>query len=166
LIDAFSHHVHVAPNVSIAFGDLLIAIAVGVVAVVAIRLALGIARDQNRSAGGARTLPQRTDADALYARSVRAAQEGDFGEAASLLFRAALAALDLRGVLHDDPSRTVNETRAAVRVHAPQCVSSFDTIARAFTAAFYADEPISPEQWDAARKAFAQLTMQVRADAA
>ena len=166
LIDAFSHHVHVAPNVSAAFGDVLLAIAIGAVVVVAIRLAFGIARDPNRSIAAARALPQHLDAETLYVQSSRAADRGDYAAAATLLFRAAVATLDLRGVVHDDPSRTVNETRAAVRVRAPQSVSPFDTIARTFTAALYADAPVSREQWHTACDAFAELTMQVRASAA
>jgi hypothetical protein len=166
LLDAFSHNVHVAPKVSIAFGDLLILFAIAVVVVVGIRLALGIARDQSTANVRSRPLPQSAGAETLYAQSVRAAERGDYGSAATLLFRAALAALDLQGAVHDDPSHTVNECRAAVRTSVPQCAAPFDTIARTFSAALYADAPVTAEQWDAARSAFAQLSLQGRADAA
>lgn len=166
IVDAFSHHVHVGPKVSLAFGDVLLAAAIAVVAIVGIRLILSIAREQNRPAAGSRLLAQRLDADALYAQSTRAAGRGDYRAAATLLFRASVTALDLRGVVHDDPSQTVNETRAAVRAHAPASISTFDVIARTFTAALYADAPVSMEQWGAARNAFLQLTIQVRANAA
>jgi hypothetical protein len=113
-----------------------------------------------------RALAHNADAQTLYLQSTRAADRGDYAEAASLLFRAALAALDLRGVVHDDPSRTVNECRAAVRERAPQSTAPFDTIARTFTAALYADAPVSAQQWNAARSAFAELAAYGSADAA
>lgn len=166
LLDAFSHHVHVGPKVSVAIGDVLIALAIGIVVVAGIRLALGMTRDRERSALRSRALPQSAGAQDLYARSLRAAERADYVAAATLLFRAALAALDLQGTVHDDPSRTVNECRAAVRAFAPACVAPFDIIARTFTDALYADAPVSIEQWSTARNAFAQLSAQVPADAA
>jgi Domain of unknown function (DUF4129) len=166
LLDAFSRHVHVGPKASIAFGDLLIALAILAVVVAGVRLALGIARENSSSRTGARFMPQHASAESLYAQSLREAERGDYAAAAIALFNAAVATLDLQGTVHDDPSRTVNEMRAAVRSSAPECVSPFDTIARTFTAAFYAGVPVSNEQWNAARTAFAQLTAQARPDAA
>lgn len=166
LIDAFSRHVHVAPRVSVAIGDILIALAVLIVIAFGIRLGLGIAREQREPAARSRALPHNPDAQSLYAESRRAADRGDYTAATSLLFRAALAALDLQGIVHDDPSRTVNECRAAVRECAPQSTAAFDTIARAFTAALYADAPVSAQQWSAARGAFVELASHGRADAA
>jgi hypothetical protein len=166
LLDAFSRHVHVAPNVSVAFGDILIALAVVIVVAVGIRLAIGIAREHQEPSARSRALPQHADAQTLYAHSMRAAEGGDYVAATSLLFRAALSALDLQGIVHDDPSHTVNECRAAVRARSPLSASAFDTIARTFTAALFADAPVSAQQWNGARNAFIELTMHGRADAA
>jgi hypothetical protein len=91
LLDAFSRHVHVAPNVSVAFGDVLIVLAVLVVIAFGIRLAVGISREQRNGGVHSGALPRNADAQTLYLQSTRAANRGDYTEAASLLFRAALA---------------------------------------------------------------------------
>lgn len=166
LIDAFSKHVHVGEKASVAIGDLLIFALIALVAIVAIRLFLSSFREPAGVFGSARPLAQTAGADSLYALSERAADRGDYAAAIVLLFRAALAALDVHGVVHDDPSHTVNECRRAVRERSPQSAHAFDTIARAFTDALYADVPVSPQQWMAARNAFADVAPDSHGDAA
>jgi Domain of unknown function (DUF4129) len=126
---------------------------------------LGLLREHAPPAG-ARPLPERASSRSLYALSDSAAQAGQYADAVALLFRAALAALDLQGVVHDDPSRTVNECRRAVRDRAPESVAAFDTIARAFTDALYAEETVSAQQWSAARDAYGALLAAGHSDAA
>jgi hypothetical protein len=166
LIEAFAHRVHVSPNASVAIGDVLLIVLVALVVIVAARLLLGMMRDAGAPATGSHPLPLSDSGEALYARSVCAADRGDYSSAISLLFRATLAALDLRGVIHDDPSRTVNECRRTVRERAPESLPLFEIIARAFTAALYADVPLSQEQWSRARAAFERLAFAERGDAA
>jgi hypothetical protein len=95
------------------------------------------------------------DAAALYAAAQSAAQSGRYAGAIALLFQAALAALDARGVLRDDPARTVNECRKDVRRHAPAFAGQFDVIARAFTGAIYAEDRVDAQEWSAVDRAYA-----------
>lgn len=166
LIDAFAHRVHLGASASVAIGDVLLIVLIALVVIVGVRLLLGMMRDAGMPSAGAHPLPHSDSGKALYARSVSAAERGDYSEAISLLFRATLAALDLRGVIHDDPSRTVNECRRTVRERAPESLQFFETIARAFTAALYADAPLSGEQWSEARAAFERFAFVERGDAA
>lgn len=157
LVDAFAHHVHVGKNAGIAVGDIVLILTSAIVLLALIRLIAGYVREAPR-AGGVPLIPRHVAAESLYARSVQAASAGDYASAVTLLFRAALVALDVRGVLHDEPSHTVNDCRREVRERAPRALPPFDALARVFTAAIYADAPVTPAQWNAAREAYAQLT--------
>jgi predicted lipid-binding transport protein (Tim44 family) len=148
LMDAFSHNVHLGPGISAAIGDLLLIALVAVVIIVGVRLLLGMARESAASAAlSASALPEHADARELYEAAQRAAQAGAYAIAIALVFRATLAALDALGALRDDPARTVNECRRDVRVRASRLSASFETIARAFTAAVYAEEGVTSELW-------------------
>lgn len=165
LIDAFSHHVRIGAKASVAFGDILLVLAIVLVIFVAIRLLLGMAREASAAGTGAHPLPARADARVLHAAAQRAAEQGSYAAAIALLFRAALAALDAQGLLRDDPARTVNECRRDVRSRAPRLSAPFDAIARAFTAAVYAEARVAPEQWHDAERAYAAFA-QPQSDAA
>jgi len=157
LIDAFAHHVHLGANTGIAMGDIILALASAVVLFILVRLIAGYVREGPRAQGLPLIAPH-VAAEALFASSLQAAGEGDYVRAVTLLFRASLASLDVRGVLHDEPCLTVNEFRREVRRSAPNAALPFDTLARIFTAAIYAEAPMTPVQWNAAREAYAQLT--------
>lgn len=166
LLNAFSHHVRIGSGASTAIGDLLLAVIIVLVIVVLVRLLLSIARDGFAGAGaGINALPVPADPAALHQQARQAAQQGAYALAIALLFRAALAALDARGLLRDDPARTVNECRRDVRARASSMSGAFDCIARAFTAAVYAEDRIGIEQWDDAQRAYSEITA-VRSDAA
>lgn len=156
LMDAFSHHVHLGSRWSVATGDVLIGAIIVLVVFVAVRLLLTMARE-GASAPGAQSsaLPVNADARELHDSAMRAAQHGAYGVAVALLFQAALALLDARGMLRDDPARTVNECRSDVRRRAARLAPPFDRIARSFTAAVYAEELLTPAQWSDARDAYA-----------
>ncbi len=157
LIDAFAAHVHVGAKTSVAAGDVVLALAACVVLIVTVRLLSGAVRDANHNVRVPReNLPPRT-AEALYAQSVRCAELGEYAAAIALLFRAGLGALDVRGIVHDEPSRTVNECRMQVRAHAPRAAAPFEALAWVFTAVVYADARVTAGQWDAAHRAYAQL---------
>lgn len=154
LIRAFSHSVPVAPGVSAALGDLLIIAAAAAVLVFGVRLALRSAREYGRAAPldpAVRELSAR----ALYSAALRAASTGSYAAAIVLLFRSALAAMEMQHVLDDVPSRTVNEWRREVRRSAPALSGAFDSIASAFTSVAYAGSPATETQWKNARDAFA-----------
>lgn len=155
LIDAFSHHVRIGAKTSVAIGDVLLVAVIVLVLVVAVRLLLGMVRENGAASQGVRELPVRADANALHAAAQEAAARNEYAHAIALLLRAALATLDARGVLRDDPARTVNECRRDVRENAPQLNAPFDAIARAFTAAVYAEDRVTHEQWTQAERAYA-----------
>lgn len=157
LIDAFAHRVHVGANASIAAGDVILIAASILVLVVLVRLVAGYVREAPTIQGATLLCPHIT-AQALYAQSIQAANRGDYASAVALVFRAALAALDVRGVVHEDPSLTVNECRREVQRRAPRFVVPFDTIARAFTSAIYAEALATPTQWNAVRDAYDQIS--------
>lgn len=156
LMDAFAHHVRVGPGASVAIGDALIGAMILIVLAVGARLLLGVARESG-GAPGARSsaLPGHADAQQLHAAAQLAAQGGAYAAAIALAFRAALAALDARGVLRDDPARTVNECRRDVRSRAPRLGAPFEVIARAFTAAVYAEDRTTFSDWSDVERAYA-----------
>lgn len=155
LIDAFSHHVRIGAKASVAIGDVLLVAIIVLVLIVAVRLLLGMVRESGASAQGVRELQPRADARALHAAAQEAAARNDYAHAIALLLRAALATLDARGVLRDDPARTVNECRRDVHANVPHLSAPFDSIARAFTAAVYAEDRVTAEQWTQAERAYA-----------
>lgn len=157
LSEAFAHHVHLTGKTSVAVGDVILALASAVVLIVALRLIAGYVRERAAPASAIHEISPRLTADELYARSTRAAASGEYNAAITLLFRAALAALDIRGAVHDEPSRTVNECRRELRERASRLLPAFDALARIFTAALYADAPVTAVQWNEAREAYAQL---------
>lgn len=154
LMDAFSRHVHVGGRWSIAAGDVLIAVLITLVIIIAVKLLLTMARD---AAPGvhASALPVHADARKLQVAAIGAAERGAYAVAVALLFRAALAQLDARGMLRDDPARTVNECRSDVYRRARGLSAPFDRIARVFTAAVYAEDRMTLAQWSDAQDAYA-----------
>lgn len=153
LLDAFARNVHVGHGAGVAIGDLLIAGTVFAVVIVAVRLVLGMLREAH-APSGARPLPEHTDPRTLEAAARNAANSGAYAAAIAAIFQAAILRLDARGVLRDDPARTVNECRRDVRERAPHASASFDRIARLFTAAVYAEDPLTAEHWAQARAAY------------
>ena len=156
LMQLLSRNVHVGTKTGAAFGDILLVALVALVVIVAVRLLWNTVR-----VGTVRDMPARPgaheDAATLHARSLAAAERGDYAHAILLLFRAALAALDIQGLLYDDPSRTVNECRREVRAKAPALAAPFDAIALPFADALYGDRTITQAQWRAACEACASF---------
>ena len=158
LLGAFGKHIHVSAGVSVATGDIVIVVVAALVIFVAVRLLSQYIAEGVSQAGTLRAVASRAGAAELYEMSLEASRRGDYGSAVSLLFRASLAVLDLRGVVHDDPSSTVNESRRQVRRTEPRLVEPFDVLSRAFTAVVYADVPVSQTQWANAREAYLRLS--------
>ena len=67
--------------------------------------------------------------------------------------------LDLRGVVHDDPSATVNDLRRALRARNAAAEGPFVDIARAFSSAAYAEERLDEPALNAAREAYDRLSV-------
>lgn len=155
----FGHARGPSPAVVDLLGWILLAVVLGGVVFVIVRLLMsaGGGAGAERQSRSVRALQPRVAAKAWYDRATAAAQAGNYREAAVLLFRAALAILDLRGFVHDDPSRTVNECAAELRERAPQHVQSFGAVARFFTSAFYAEKAVDAQAWENARTAYDQM---------
>ena len=166
LVQALAQHVHLGGKADVVFGDLLVLAAIVLVVAAGIRLMLGIVRERDESVRTARPFERRASAAELYARSLQAAEAGSAALAVTLLFQAALARLDMSGLLRDDPSKTVNECLRAVAERAPACRAQFECIARLFTGALYGGAAISPDEWAAARGAYDALAPEASRDAA
>ena len=89
-----------------------------------------------RTVPGPSPLADEPDARALRERALVAAAEGRHRDAAALLWASALRALDERGEVRYDPSRTPGEWRRAVRDPA------FDALARDAVLALFGDRPV------------------------
>lgn len=159
LLDAFAHHVRVGRGTSVAAGDVLIVAIIAVVVFAAVRLLLTMARESAGAGAQIVSLPHNADARELHAAAQLAAEDGAYAKAIALIFRAALAALDARGALRDDPARTVNECRGDVRARAAHLSASFDVIAKAFTAAVYAEDRVTLAQWADAERAYERVAV-------
>ena len=139
-------------------GDALLIAAAGLVVFACVRLLTNVTREASADAhGSVHALPSRLASRDWYNRALLAASQGRYGAGVVLLFRAALAILDLRGAVNDDPSRTVEESKAQLRQRAPSFLPGFDAIARSFTDALYAEKTVDETQWNAARAAFEAL---------
>ncbi|HET9394036.1 MAG TPA: DUF4129 domain-containing protein [Candidatus Rubrimentiphilum sp.] len=156
LSDVLFSHVQVGRQTGVALGYLLVIALVVIILIVGARLMAGAVRDAQR-AGRSQPLADTPDFESLYERSCLAALRGDYRAAIALIFWAALLKLERMGVIWPDPSRTVNECRRAVARGAPAAAPEFDKIARSFTAAFYAERAVAPEQWESARDGFMAL---------
>jgi hypothetical protein len=86
-----------------------------------------------------------------------AARDGDFARAIRLTFIAAVTLLDLRGVMRDERSATINELRRALHDRDDDLDGPFAEIAQLYTAAAYAQAPAGPEAWHRARAAYDEL---------
>jgi hypothetical protein len=80
-----------------------------------------------------------------------------------LLFAAAVTLLDLRGVVPEEQSTTINELRFALRERNADAELPFVDLARTYTEAAYAEHPIDAALWERAKTAYESLSERVRA---
>ncbi len=156
-VHALAARVKVGPNAVSLFGDAIVIVCVLIVAIVGARLLVGLQVERARRHAAIRIGPSRS-AYAIARAAADVASVGDYVRAIRLLFTASVTLLDLRGVLHDDPSATVNDLRRALRERHANAEAPFVDIARAFSAAAYAEEPLDATAWGAARAAYDALT--------
>lgn len=151
-------HVHVGREGSGIAGAIVLLLSVAIVGFAGARLlmALQVSRDRRFGASAPFAPPLRS-ARALLGAAVRAADANNFDRAVRLIFAAAVALLDLRGVISDDDGATINELRRALRLRDADAERPFATIARAYVSAAYAEARTGPEEWTAARDAYAAL---------
>ncbi|MBV8639695.1 MAG: hypothetical protein JO322_16565 [Candidatus Eremiobacteraeota bacterium] len=156
-VHALASHLKVGPNGVSLLGDAVVVMCVVVLGVVGARLLIGLQVDRTRASRAIAIGPPRS-AHAIARAAADAAASGDFARAIRLLFTASVTLLDLRGVLHDDPSATVNDLRRALRARNARAEAPFVEIARMFSAAAYAEEHLDASAWEAARTAYDRLS--------
>ncbi|MDP9025397.1 MAG: hypothetical protein M3N13_08495 [Candidatus Eremiobacteraeota bacterium] len=150
IVNALFKNVHVSREAGVAFGDLLLASAIGAFLFFVVRLAWHYGR-RSSSARLDMNHVACANPSALYAQAERAAQSGRYGESVTTIFAAALCALQRRGIAVGDQSETVGELRR--RVHRGE----FDVLARALTMAVYAGATVGAQDWEDARDAYRSL---------
>ncbi len=154
---ALAAHVHVTPAAKTAFGDLIVVAAVLAVAIVAARL-LAQAQIDAAQRGDAHSLSPARSAHVLSVRAAAAAAEGDYARAVRTLFAAAVTLLDLRGVVRDDESATVNDLRRALHERDGRVEAPFIELARIYTSVAYAEAPTGADAWERAQRAYGDLS--------
>jgi len=117
----------------------------------------------SRSTFAGTPLIDHADAVETYSAARAAARNGSYGLAIALLFQAALLTLDRSGSVPYDAARTAGEYRRAVRRSVAGAAPSFETLARAFTYAAYAETPAGESDWRAADAAYASMSVSASA---
>jgi hypothetical protein len=156
LMQSLYGKVHLGAGGAIAIGDILIGAAVLALLFAVIRLLAEFQIDR-RKAAAFQALGASTDSRELYERAHAAARSGDFAVASRLLFAAAIATLDLRGVVAENPSATVGDLRRELRSRASTLIAPFDAVAAPFVASTYAERPVGTGDWDSAHAAYLKL---------
>ena len=155
-VHALSAHLHVgARGLSLA-GDVIIVACVIVLGVVAARLLIALQLERSR-ASEAVPLGSGRSAFALSQSAAAAAASGEYNRAVRLLFAAAVTLLDLRGVLHDDASATIDELRRELRARNAAADAPFAEIATVYAATAYAERPADSVSWERARARYDEL---------
>lgn len=155
-VHALAARVHVGPRGVSLFGDLIVVACVVIIGIVGARLLIALQIERSQRAQ-ARALTPARSAVAFVRRAREAAELGDYSKAVRLLFAAAVTLLDLRGVVHDDASATINELRREVRARGESVELPFVEIARVYTAAAYAEESLDARSFDQAVEAYDRL---------
>lgn len=149
-------HAHVGRGGALALGDALVAVVAILLAVVAYRLLSALVVER-RGLQHAQRLDAPPDATALYASACATARRGEYAQACTLLFSAAVATLSDRGAMRDDRSATVGELRRSLAAHRSEFVAAFDGVAAAFVAAAYAQRSLAAPDWERARASYARI---------
>jgi len=156
LIQAIASRTHFGPSANAALGDVAILVALLVVGYLAARLLLSL--QVERDGYAVMPLHGTRSAQALARAASESAERGDYAHAIRLLFAAAVVLLDLRGVVADNESATVNELRRSLRARGSEAERPFATLAGAYTAAAYAERGVDANAWSGARDAYTRLT--------
>jgi hypothetical protein len=147
------------PFLGTIFATVLVALAVLGLAYVGFKIAEGLVF-RRRAIATTEGEPLTTNAtvDQLRSAAVEAAGAGNYARAVALLFHASLVLLDRAGKVAYDPARTAGEYRRVVRRKVQWVSTEFDALARIFTAAAYAQDPIEKPAWEQAVTAFSGIS--------
>jgi hypothetical protein len=148
LFRAIGHVLGSPSPVNVAVGIAVLVLAVAALAFVVVRFVRLPARRARAHASSAALERASTSAE-LFAAALAAARSERWHDAASLLARAALHALDERGRLRFDPARTPDDARRLLHDDA------FDAFEREATLALFAPQAATPERFARLRTAYA-----------
>lgn len=156
LWNAFGSHIKIGRAGTSIIGDVLVVTVVVAIALVGAHLLMQLEYERTRRDLAISLVVPRS-AHALAALAAQAASTGDYARAVRLLFIAAVTLLDLRGVVRDERSATVNELRRRLHERDGALEPAFVEIARLYTAVAYAQTPAGPDAWQRARAAYENL---------
>lgn len=156
LWNALTSHVKIGSAGASIIGDVLVVTSVVAIGLIGAHLLLQLEYARTRREQAV-ALTQPRSAHALAALAAQAAKSGDYARAVRLVFMAAVTLLDLRGVVRDERSATVNELRRRVHERDGALEPAFVEIARLYTATAYAQTPAGPDAWQRARAAYDHL---------
>jgi hypothetical protein len=155
--NALRDTVHIGAKGQMFVGDLLVVLFVLIIGVLAARMLAAFQFQRNDARVALSELEPQRSAHALFMRASAAAERGDYGVAVRLLFAAAVTLLDLRGVVRDDASATVNELQRELSERGSQIRAPFVEIADAYTAVAYAENPVDRAAWTHVCRAYEAL---------
>jgi hypothetical protein len=158
LWDALFSRVHVGRQTAASIGDVLLVLVGLLFVYVVVRLLMNLQFARSAARLESAPLVQAPSPRALYQQACDAANRGDYGNAALLLFAATVALLDRQGAVEAAGSTTVGDFRRALRTHDAALVPSFDAIAAPFVQRAYAERAVGEPQWQTARSAFEALS--------
>ncbi|HEY4434225.1 MAG TPA: hypothetical protein VGM99_07460, partial [Candidatus Cybelea sp.] len=155
-------HAHIGRRGAAAIGDGVLAIVAAALLLVAFLLLRNLQLRRASKRVVSEPLPPSTDSALLYGEACGAANRGEYGNAALLLFAATVALLDRSGTVAGKRSATVGDLRRQLRSGSATLVAPFDAVAAAFTQKAYAQRSVEAAQWERAREAFGTLRQGVR----
>ncbi len=156
LFQQLVRHVKIGPRGASLIGDALVIACALAIAALCAHLLTQFQLERTRRTRVVEIAPVRS-AHALAALAVQAAEGGDYARAVRTLFMAMVTLLDLRGIVHDERSATVNELRRALHERAGGLEPAFVEVARLYTSAAYAQAPVDEVAWQRARAAYDRL---------
>ena len=156
LFTLLQQHVRIGQAGASAIGTVVVILCVLGIAGIAAHLLLQFEFVHTQRTGAVSLAPVRS-AHALAALARQSALAGDYARAIRILFLAAVTLLDLRGVVRDEQSATINELRRALRARDERLEPAFVAIAHVYTSAAYAESPVGEPAWNSARAAYDEL---------
>ncbi|MBV8530527.1 MAG: DUF4129 domain-containing protein [Candidatus Eremiobacteraeota bacterium] len=151
---AFFGRVHVSPQAASGIGEALLALVALTFVFIVWRILRNVQLSRSAARSTAEPLEALADPRSLYQSACEAADRGEYGNAALLLFAATVALLDRRGAVTVNRSATVGELRRKLRAANADLVAPFDAVAAPFIQKAYAERPIDAAQWRHARSSF------------
>ncbi|MGB6517891.1 MAG: hypothetical protein WBE79_05210 [Candidatus Cybelea sp.] len=157
LWNAIFARVHVGRAAAASIGDVLLVLLGLLLIFVVVRLLMNFHLARSTALLESTPLEGRPSPRALYKEACSAANRGDYGGAAVLLFAATVALLDRQGTVEAARSATVGDFRRALRRRNAALIPSFDAVAAPFVQRAYAERAVDELQWRRAREAFESL---------